>query len=649
MNEQYNIEIESLRSQIQKIRDEILQEEKKFTSSYEPGMYEPYREINQEKKSKAKLQLDYDRLIGEYEIITLERQAIIERNKDRERRKEINKKTLEKNNESDNKIIANYNAALEVARKIEGNPFVFGTSKELARDSINIEILNSFVNDLSNDQLRKNNEELMKFLSGFNEVYHNFYNIVSSVKREANYFLNILESFYEKKNFLENIKTKFKDKSKIPTVSGNISAAHDVFKNFKQDVSTVIGIHEREYNEEKLNAIKKARISAPKVGNLKDAKILEGRIGRVSGKKGFNTNTLSKSLQDVDMLEIIEIVEKSLLLIQNELPEMKNYSGYDISFEEVHKCVNNLLNKCKLTRDNIQARLVKNGYSDEKNKVVEYDNKTKIVNSLGTLYKELNRDLTGTRRKEILNEIEETLNAQSLSEEQKESYRLEAEELGKQFYDAELADKGIKAKERKEKERRELSISHIELVTDEEIERLYREAEMAANRKFSNNYVHKSGDVYDLNAQDRIKFIEKYVSDEATKLATFRYDQKRSDEKSRENQEHRYLEKISDFGLNQDMLEYSERLLRRDGLLTEDELTPEDRIQIADYAIRLKSLVGKSEEEVAAAMLQDVLNRNGDTETKLSQQDITTQMNLNRYRNIYANINDLFKDQEMKM
>ena len=186
-----------------------------------------------------------------------------------------------------NHLISYYEQALSYIDSIDGNPFVFGTYKNLFNESKNIFKLESFILELGNNSELNDDEDVLYVAS-----------LLSEVIKEYNYVINSLEDKYKS------------DIRSLVDVTGRKNVGfHKELRNLINYASSLFYCNDTQFFNNRLKEI--------------DSKTKEVRY-MLKNKK----------------VSIYDKANNLLLDINNTLPIRSIYSGTFIDFSKVHEIIN---------------------------------------------------------------------------------------------------------------------------------------------------------------------------------------------------------------------------------------------------------------------------------------------------------------------
>ncbi len=364
-------------------------------------------------------------------------------------------------------------------------------------------------------------------------------------------------------------------------------------------------------------------------------------------------------------IDLIKELEQIIIVIQNKLPEKCYVNGQEIDFTKFHKALGELLKNLEKMKEKNEAKL--KGFNELEQKYAREEETKRHISTLTDMYKKLN-SLVGNERKEMETAIEE-YKKNMIENGYTESEIIEIEGKAKDVIGAEKSlDSLKKFTSITSKIQEERRIGYMEKGLDPAtFDQIRIEAETAAKREFPNGIVYRNGE-YTIDPRVE-QFINEYIIRKSNEILGKRFD-KQQELQEEEMQKKQSLEKeeadkkkktaaqqridttIHQQNLTEQQIALAASILRRNSMIRSAELSElsiEEMEMAVQYAVKLKGLAYKSEDEIALEMAKDPYKDEGYDSRVIqndhpTEYDVLVQKGINQRNRVVADINELFGD-----
>ena len=521
----------------------------------------------------------------------------------------------------------NFNAHKAIS-DISLNPLMTGEYENVLKDTQAVRVLEAYVRIVENsDEYKKNqNPEINEVIKVVNQVIKEYESVVGKIKESFDSNLNIAKLAIN------------------PADTARMQDYNDYYKDAKK-IAAKNKVNPREMSEtqRKADDVNKG---------IKSANALLGSLENLPKGSNINVDLLKANISNLELLDIIDNMQRLLNEIEQTLPQSKGYGNIQLDFSGVIESSRNaqrILNGKRVQKEN---QLNENGFRKEFEKLSGLELEKKVINLMAIEYEKLEKLAKGSLIKDIEANIEEILISSGIAEVEWERLKKEAKMMAGYNFEGKKVDENNKFHTMRNKQERESSIANRDLVSQEEFESIKREAIAAANARFRENNIMGNNDVYDLNQDERQTFIDHYIDDKISKIAAVKYDETKRNENADDKLRVQNTEMIAREELTEPQLEAAADFLQGAGKVKSSDLTqlnPEELRDVITFTIKLKGFAGMSIDEVATELAKEPqMDVNGKLVQKeeVNKFDIITQKNIIERHNLMYKLENQFKIKE---
>ena len=516
------------------------------------------------------------------------------------------------------KRIENYHTVLRCMERLQYHPSITGELTNIYKDHSDIRTLDEISSLMyRDDKLRHMRPEITEVLKIIDQVTKEFRKSLRQMDMDFNNALYQMKTYIDKKKVSYGTEFEYYKDSLNKLSNKNESIAfseNHVYQEAKDALST-----------------------------LRTRDKYEAKMDDLSSKAKVDKGIIRQNLTTAELIEFIDLAIEYLNRFNASEPK-KNYGVYNFDISEAIKVGRGAVTQLNAIKSRLVTELDRTGFYREVESMDTQIYYGEVTNILAQLYVRL-ENVSGSQRVVVENEIENVLIQRKIPKDMWDRLKLEARNIADQRRQEKEAEISSKFREMRTKEKREIAIAHRELVTDAEIERFRRDAEIAASSRFPSNYQQKNGDFYDMNEEERAKFIESYVAEQAERLAAMRFDEKEREVRVEEKAFGDYTETMAREGITPEMLELAAEELNRSGLLPEEadlsKMPSYDVKYVVEYAKKLKGYLAYEDDmALAEAMAKDKALPG----KEITPEDILIQYNFNNRYNIRGRLRSIFTE-----
>ena len=599
---------------------------KELYSDYNQMKYGKIKDLEKEALKHPERKEYYDKRIADLKAKLLELHfgeiAAYDEEAIQEIKKENRDKRFKKSTKQHEKSEAQCHKNINTINDIMNNPLVDESeNRALMKETQSIRVLREFINNIKIENKDKLDPEVAELFKIVENVINEYRKIMRSIDQK--------------------LSSDFND-VKVSTKSTTILAE---LEDLRKSLLTVeSNIRKDNYNSDMNEVYKKAKEESK---DIKKAKHLEDDIEKMPANSDINKAVLRESISTINVIEIIDKLNKLLTAISVQIPPSNIYGSVRIDFSSLHEEIKKAERLLNSKKDLNERKLEEKGFNKEMDKIKAKENKERTVYALAHLYERLNSTF-GNERKEIENEIENLLINSGIPQNEWDITKIDAQKIS----DAKKADKEFerqsKFKTKEAKENRDIAIANREGVSREEIERIEREVRAEAARRFPTNDALKGGEVHDLNSKAREEFIRTEIDHRLSSLSAYKVDVKESEKRSNELIDLQNSEEIAREGISNEMLNVATEILNIQEKLQEadiSKLKPEELRQAIDTARKLKTYAGLKGMDLARQMVLDTMP---DPKAPIDNAKLMYQFNMNNMHNIEGKLKLFFETEEIK-
>ena len=482
-----------------------------------------------------------------------------------------------------NRITECQNAA-EAVRTVRSNSLVEGDIDytSLMRDSRPVFELEGFVGALKQNQAFKDDPDIQAAIRAAEQL--------TSAHSTV---LNTKET-----SLVNQVKEAFAVIEAAPKDTTLTQVVHEYHEEVKKVINKN-GVHALENSQSKYSDMAEGR---KKHDGLHAEESLKRDIEFAFSQGNMDLATrLQSGTRLVSKQAILDQLHEMVTRVSDLLPEKERYGKEEYDFTPVHDKTKAALTTLTEVREKMQATMDQVGYTEAHQQLEAARTRYSQVMTLSRLYERLGPNVAGSVRKDIENDIDNYLSGLGLSGPELDVIKMEAQNVADAKRNAEMAEAASKADAARVREDRQIAQANLTGLSEADLDEIARDVTRYAKSQFTDE-------------REREEYIRQEIARRAEHKAGLLFDEGRREIASQEAIIRANTEKQQEHQFTDDQLQFAADRLVADGMISSfdlRDLSQEEMGTVIDYAIKLKGLAGKSDQEIAEAMVTDPYVSNG--------------------------------------